>query len=350
MILLILVPYHAAMAYNVWGEPNYITLEGSRTLSSFIVFFSPFFMPLLFALAGVSAHHSLEKRTVGKFIKERVKRLLIPFAFGTIVLMPIMTYIADRFNCGYDGGFFRHYVVFFTKFTDLTGADGGFSLGQFWFLLYLFAVSLAGVGLVALIEKLRRNERQPMPFPVVIGMGLMLALVGGALSIGGKSLIEYLFFFMVGYYALSDDESVEELEKHCWPLLAIGLAASALDIYLFIWSGKELPLLNDAAKYVAEWFMVLALVGLAKRYLDFGGKASEYMSARSFLFYTWHFIWVVLFQYIFYPVCGTSVAVYYAFTAVLSYIMTFASCEVCARVPLLCFLTGTKYVKKSEQV
>lgn len=45
--------------------------------------------------------------------------------------MPFMTYIADKFNCGYQGDLFQHYAIFFTKFTDLTGADGGFSVGQF---------------------------------------------------------------------------------------------------------------------------------------------------------------------------------------------------------------------------
>ena len=64
--------------------------------------------------------------------------------------MPIMTYLADRFNYSYSGGFVEHYAIFFTKYTDLIGADGGFSLGQFWFLLYLFIISVVGVGVITL--------------------------------------------------------------------------------------------------------------------------------------------------------------------------------------------------------
>ena len=37
-----------------------------------------------------------------------------------------MTYIADKFNYSYQGNLFQHYAVFFTHFTDLTGADGVF--------------------------------------------------------------------------------------------------------------------------------------------------------------------------------------------------------------------------------
>lgn len=135
--LLILIPYHAAMAWNTWGEPNYIYFEGNRLISSIIVFFNTYFMPLLFVLAGVSTRFALQKRTYKEYLMERAKRLLVPFFFGTIVLMPIMAYLADKFNCFYSGGFLEHYAVFFTRYTDLIGADGGFSLGQFWFLLYL---------------------------------------------------------------------------------------------------------------------------------------------------------------------------------------------------------------------
>ena len=48
IIILLLVPYHAAMAWNVWGEPNYICFESNKIISSIVVFFSPYFMPLMF--------------------------------------------------------------------------------------------------------------------------------------------------------------------------------------------------------------------------------------------------------------------------------------------------------------
>lgn len=44
IIILLLVPYHAAMAWNVGGEPNYIYFESNKIISSIVVFFSPYFM------------------------------------------------------------------------------------------------------------------------------------------------------------------------------------------------------------------------------------------------------------------------------------------------------------------
>lgn len=118
IVILLLVPYHAAMAWNVWGEPNYIYFESNQIISSIVVFFSPYFMPLMFFLAGISTRFALQKRTIGQYVLERTKKLLIPFIIGTVLIMPPMTYIADKFNYDYQGNLFRHYAVFFTHFTD----------------------------------------------------------------------------------------------------------------------------------------------------------------------------------------------------------------------------------------
>ncbi len=46
--------------------------------------------------------------------------------------MPVMAYIADKFNCFYNGGFW---------------------VGQFWFIFYLLIISIVSVGIFTLIRK-----------------------------------------------------------------------------------------------------------------------------------------------------------------------------------------------------
>ena len=140
-IILLLIPFHTAQAFKTWTEPNYIEFGPNKMISSIIVFFGPFVMQLLFLFAGMSMRYALEKRSYAAFVVERIKRLLFPLVFGVVVLVPPMTYMADRFHNGYNGSLIEHYRKFFTVFTDLSGADGGFSFGQFWFLLYLFILS-----------------------------------------------------------------------------------------------------------------------------------------------------------------------------------------------------------------
>lgn len=341
IILLILIPYHAAMAWNSWGEPNYVFFEGNKLISSLIVFFSPYFMPLLFVLAGVSTKYALQKRTKKGYLIERVKKLLVPFLFGTISLMPIMAYIADRFNCSYSGKFLEHYVIFFTRYTDLIGADGGFSLGQFWFLLYLLIISIVGVGIISLLKKYETEKT--IPFWFVFLLGLPLPLLSELLSIGGKSIVEYTYLFMVGYYVFADEKIVNKSEKSSLLLLCIGLIATILNVYLFIWVNEEFVLLNSITKYVSEWIMIIALIGLSKRCLNISNKSLDYMNKRSFLFYIYHFVWVILFQYILYGFIGNKTFIIFMGTMLLSYLATFVCCEITIRIPVLCFLTGTKY-------
>lgn len=336
--LILLIPYHAAMAWNIWGEPNYIFFEGNKIISSTVVFLSPYFMPVMFLIAGISARLSLQKRTVRQYISERFKKLLIPFVFGTVFIMPLMTYIADKFNYGYQGDLFGHYAVFFTRFTDLTGADGGFSVGHFWFILYLFIISLIAAGIILLQKKILPEKNIGRSLLLLCLWGLPLPLFSGLLSIGGKSLAEYAYIFLAGYYIFSNDHVIIKAEKYKWIFLCIGLAAAVFNVYMFIWSDTPNALLNTIAKYISEWFMLNSLLGIGKRYLNFSGKVSKYMSKRSYTFYIFHFIWVVLFQYLLYNICGGNIILLYILPVFSAYGATLLCCEICNRVSFLSFL------------
>jgi len=335
---LLLVPYHAAMAWNVWGEPNYIYFESNKIISSIVVFFSPYFMPLMFFIAGISTKFALQKRTIGQYVLERAKKLLIPFIFGTMLIMPLMTYIADKFNYGYQGNLFRHYAVFFTRFTDLTGADGGFSVGQFWFILYLFLISLIAVVIILLQRKIMHPKDIDIPLVLIFLWGLPLPLLSELLSTGGKSLAEYTYVFLVGYYIFSDDDVINKVEKCKWIFLCIGITATVFNVYIFIWSDTQYALLNMIAKYVSEWFMINSLLGIGKRYLNFNGNVSKYMSKRSYTFYIFHFIWVVLFQYLLFRVCSGNIILLYVLPVLFAYGATLFCCEICSRVSFFSFL------------
>ena len=338
IIILLLVPYHAAMAWNVWGEPNYIYFESNKIISNIVVFFSPYFMPLMFLIAGISTRFALQKRTIGQYVLERTKRLLMPFIFGTMLIMPLMTYIADKFNYDYQGNLFQHYAVFLTHFTDLTGADGGFSVGQFWFILYLFLISFIAVGIILLQRKIMYSKDIDIPLVLIFLWGLPLPLFSGALSIGGKSLVEYTYIFLVGYYMFSNDDVINKVEKWKWIFLYIGITATIFNVYMFIWSDTQHTLLNMIAKYVSEWFMINSLLGIGKRHLNFKGKISKYMSKRSYSFYVFHFIWVVLFQYLLFNVCSGNIILLYVLPVLFSYGSTLLCCEICNRVSFFSFL------------
>ena len=109
IVVSLLIVYHLAMAYNSWGETNYIFFERVNPIASIVVFMSPWFMPLMFLLAGVSASFSIRKRGYSSFIKERFIRLGIPLMVGIIIINPVLSFVADKTHNGYVGNYFEHY-------------------------------------------------------------------------------------------------------------------------------------------------------------------------------------------------------------------------------------------------
>ena len=345
-----LIPYHAAMAFNTWGEPNYISFGSDKAISSLIVLSGPFFMPLLFLLAGMSTRYALKKRTYGQFVIERVKRLIVPLLFGTLAFCPVLAYIGDVTNNAYQGSFWEHYKVFFTKWTDLTGFDGGFHIGHFWFLLYLFVISLVSVGIIAAGKRVfkKQNNTDNIPFWVICLPAIPLPFLYELLSVGGKSFAEYLYIFLIGYYIMSDDKVIEKAEKYRYITLTVGFAASAANVYMFIWSERDFGTVNVIAKAIAEWFMILALTGIGKNRLDFKNKATGYMSERSFPYFSLHFVWIVLFQYWFAEVFGSNTFLLFIIPIICACAATLICSRICLKVPVLCFLMGTKSNAKKD--
>ena len=67
----------------VGGIPDAANIPAFDTIE-YIVY--PWFMVLLFIIAGMSSRYSLQKRTGKQFIKERAVKLLIPSTLGLFVI------------------------------------------------------------------------------------------------------------------------------------------------------------------------------------------------------------------------------------------------------------------------
>ncbi|MCR4703588.1 MAG: acyltransferase [Saccharofermentans sp.] len=291
----LLVLYHVAMAYNTWGEANYIFFEAVRPISAIVVFISPWFMPLMFLLAGVSASFSLAKRGYVTFIKERFSRLGTPLIIGLIFLIPILSHVADVTHNGYKGDLFAHYPVFFTKFTDLTGYDGGFSLGHLWFITVLILISFISCGVIKLLENVMNKNKAAM---TVIGVILTVtAVLSFDVKLIGKPLITYLCVYLIGFYFFSDKEFVNRIVKLKWLYTAVFLISSAANVVLFIYIGGY-ELLNNICNRLSFVSGVLALISLGHDHLDRTGPFAAFNSKISYIFYIIHFPLVVRCQYL----------------------------------------------------
>lgn len=346
--IIMLIPYHAAMAWNIWEEPNYIYFGGNKLISSIVVFLSPYAMPLLFLIAGISTKYALQKRTYKQYILERFKKLLIPFISGTLLIMPLMAYIADKFNYGYKGSLLKHYYIFFTNITDLTGADGCFSVGQFWFILYLFIISLISVPVILLQKKFVPVSKKNISGQLLCFLGVPLPVLSQVLAIGGKSLAEYIYFFFLGYYIFSDNNVITLNKKYKLFFFFTGLTATVLNTYFFIWSGIQYGLAGTIIQFISRWFMLITLAVTGKDYLNLNNLVTKYMSKVSFAFYYFHFIWIVLFQYLMAGILRNNIILLYIVPVLLAYAATFLCCGICIKIPFLCRIIGIQPLYKNK--
>ena len=320
----LLVLYHACMAYNTWGEKNYIFFKAVKPLALIVVLISPWFMPLMFLLAGISASYSLSKRGYASFIGERFKRLGIPLLIGLIINTPVLSYIADITHNRYEGNFIQHYVIFFSRFTDLSGYDGGFALGHLWFLLVLILISLIG----CLVIKLLPQNKSAM-----LVSGIVIALIGAAtfdVKLLGKPLITYICAFLLGYYFFSKKEFVKKLTEFKWELVAVFIISTVANAVLFIFAGGP-KILNNICNYSSLISGLPALICLGHDHLSFTGKLSESFSKMSYAFYIVHFPVVVLSQY-FLSITGMHILLNFFLTLVIAYPLTYLICVLSAKV------------------
>lgn len=343
--IVLLIPYHTAMAYNTWGEDNYVLLSENKVLSSFVTFVSPWFMPLLFVLAGMSARYALNRRTNKQFVEERIHKLLIPLLTGIITIIPIMAYYADRFHNQYGDSFFTHYKVFFTRFTDFTSYDGGFSTGHLWFLLYLFLVSLLSLAIIMVQKKYLPNRTlNDCPYFLLCILSVISLIANYLFSIEQDSLLRYLILFLFGYYVFSNESVNNKLKTYKYISLAVMLVCDGLVTYFFIWQEESGVILGIGSE-LSSWFGILAFIGLSQVFLNQCNKFTERMKQSSFLIYIFHFPFIIAIQF-YLRNASLPIALAVIITILTATIGTAVLCYIIPKIPFIRLLFGCKVRKE----
>lgn len=344
--ILLLFPFHGAMCFLSEGYSAFYIYGGELSGLKYLeLAVYPWWMSLLFALAGASTFFALKKRSMSEYAKERALRLFVPFVSGVMLWVPIQSYFADAFYNGYQGGYFEHYPVFFTKWTDLTGYDGGFTPGHLWFILFLLVYSLVFLPLAAWYAKRdKKPQLSRIPLGIIIAAGFALLCTGGlALNVGGKDVLEFALCFLLGFFLFTDDKVIDKLKRN-WILLA-GLWLAMVILRCVMWSiGEKNEILWFLDFRALEWTGILGAMAIGAKFLDFKNKFTEYFSPACFPVYWLHQTVLVAVGFLIVKT-DLSLPIQYVLIVVLSFVLTVGLYEICKRIPPLRFITGIKVVK-----
>jgi surface polysaccharide O-acyltransferase-like enzyme len=303
LAVLLLIPFHTARIFDTF-ETFYVKNGTLSPWLSYVVvyFLGKWHMPLLFLLAGASSWYALRFRSGGKYAAERLKRLMVPFVFGTLVVVPPQMYFALLHRAGAPGSYLNYYPTFFQLrqpgMPDYTGV--GFTWGHLWFILNLFLISLAALPLF-LSLKTRPGQRMTAGLagflergPAVLLLALPFPFVRYLLpEIDGKPVFMHLMVFVFGFLLMSDERYHRALDRNKCVALILGIACTAVD-YAVSLSGVRFEdfspesIALGLADGFSTWFWLVAILGFGRKYLNVENSALRYAREAAYPFYVLH--------------------------------------------------------------
>jgi hypothetical protein len=332
--VLLVVVYHACYLYNGVGVLGGIPGgESIAALDAFITLVYPWFMVLLFVVAGMSARYALERRTAKQFLRERAVKLLVPSTLGLFVLQWVTGYLNIKMGGGLD--YIPGFLVY--PISVLSG------VGPLWFIQMLFLFSC----LLVLLRKLDRGDRlwtacgRVGPFLVA---PLFLVLWGASHILNTPVITVYRFgvygaAFFIGYCVLSHEEVQKVVAQVRLPMLFAAVISGAA--YLLRYYGEnytEDACLQSFATNLYLWVAVLAVLGCGKQYFDRENHFTHWMTQASFGIYILHYPSLMVVAWLLYTYCALPAAGNYLVTLGAGLALTLALYQVLRRIPLLRWL------------
>ena len=105
----LLIVYHVAMVFSTWDW----VIKSPTTYPQLIVplaLLTPWRLPLLFAVSGYASRKLFDKSgDPGAFVASRNRRLLIPWGFAMVALVPAEMWVRAR-EVGYPSGLIHYWL------------------------------------------------------------------------------------------------------------------------------------------------------------------------------------------------------------------------------------------------
>jgi len=299
-VLLVLL-YHVIYFYNnkgvfggIGGFGPYPECPQYQDVVMYILY--PFFMPLLFILAGISARYALQKYGEKEWFKARTRKLLVP---GTIGLF-IFQWMTGYFNTAVAGqagvvdgmpGMAKY------CFWAVSG------IGPLWFVQLLWLLSLV-------LLAVRAFDKKDKLWTWCGKLNIVwIILLGVLFWAGEQTLIKnprpesadgllnlykpifYLVSFLLGYFVFSHEE-VQQKVKQAWiPLACCAVAAgTVLIVTTFGQDNTSAVYMGSPLNCLYGWLACLALIGWFQAKFNYTGKFAAYMTSSSFGLYIVHYL------------------------------------------------------------
>ena len=260
-------------------------------------------------------------------MRDRAVRLLVPLAFGILVIVPPMVFLEKKFIGVYSGSIAEFYT---TLFTEGLYPHGNLSWHHYWFIAYLYVFCLVCWPLLAygrrsagqrrlarLSRHLARGARLYLIIPpLAIAEILLRARFPGFpdLVSDWANISHWLIIFLAGYLLASNRPLLDRTQQLRRPSLALATITTAA-LFAQFWTPDSLhfsPLVNgrsETGSYVwfcilrvsNTWFWLIACLGFAGRHLQRPSRVLTYLNAAVYPLFCLHLTTIVALAYAIVP-------------------------------------------------
>lgn len=318
----LLILYHVGMYYVSW-DWHVKSARAGPTIEPLMFLTSPWRLSLLFFISGVATAFLLG-RTPRGFLANRSGRLLVPLAFGMLVIVVPQAYFEVVEKLAYEDG----YLAFWWRYLN---ADPGFELdgrrlslptwNHLWFVAYLWCytavlVLLLNFATTAVLHALRTGLEK-----LLSGAGLLfwpfLLLAAWRISLLGRfgsthALVDdwynhaqYFSIFLLGFLLAHAETVLEAMRRQRYVAFGLWLISAAFLFWYFGSSGfssdrqpgAALLSLQRGVFALNQWVAIVAIVGFARQLKPGDGPARRYMTEAVFPVYILHQTFIVVYAH-----------------------------------------------------
>jgi hypothetical protein len=298
--------FHCARYFDTqgWHVKN---PQSDDTITFFVLFLSQWIMPLFFILSGISIYYMLNYRKTGAFIKSRFTRLLVPFIFGTLVLIPSQVYIERVTQHHFTGSYIEFYPHYFDGFYAFGGNFAWMGL-HLWYLQMLFVYSLLFLPLFIYLRKEKTRDsistlagffqRRSAIFLLALPLALLEFILDpsriGRRDFGGWSFFLYMIFFIYGYVIFTHPKFKTVIANNGRFAFIGGIAATATALILLLLLGfpsygnSPYFLFMTTLRAFISWFWLIAIFSFFLRHFTTRNRFLGYANEAVLPFYILH--------------------------------------------------------------
>lgn len=281
----LLLIYHVAISFQPWG----VFIGFIQNSESMDWVWIPMSMlnvwriPILFFISGMGVYLALGRRNIKALLIERSKRILLPYLFGVVAIVPLHVFIWQQY--------YHQDLVYWPN------------PGHLWFLGNIFVYVIALVPLFIYTKKHPNGQLQKIvqqvfshplglaviTLPFVLEVWLVVPESFELYAMNWHGFWLGLVTFFIGYMFMYAGEAFWlTAGRHRWYFLSMSALLFTNRLVFFDLQSPQYLMAIESV------FWIITIFGFAHRYLNKGSKTLSYLSSAAYPVYILHMLFMYL--------------------------------------------------------